>query len=89
MKLENKNDIKTVEYIRRNFEINAGEMVVSDGSVLIIDDKERRWRLPLGKNEFMAHFMNYQLKMRTALQKSDRYLPTNYELTTMLLIVAY
>lgn len=62
MKLENKNDIKTVEYIRRNFEINAGEMVVSDGSVLIIDDKERRWRLPLGKNEFTT--LTKQNKLR-------------------------
>lgn len=88
-------------------------MVVSDGSVLIIDDKERRWRLPLGKNEFTTltkqnklricrevaterdlfncHGTFYELPAENAdgFAKSDRYLPTNYELTTMLLIVAY
>lgn len=64
MKLEGKDDIKTTEHIRENFKIDTEKAVeISEGSVLIVDDKERRWRLPLGKNEFTTLMKQNKLRI--------------------------
>ncbi|MBW7891597.1 MAG: hypothetical protein H3C48_11355 [Chitinophagaceae bacterium] len=56
MTLEKKVDSETHAFIKKNFTLPA-EVVkkavqIEESSVLIIDDKGRRWRLPLGDNAF-------------------------------------
>lgn len=41
-------------FIEKNLAISGPGLEVTDGSVLIIDDKGRRWRLPLGHEAFTA-----------------------------------
>lgn len=52
MNLVKKNDPKTVQFIKEKFAIPKKVISVEESSVLVIDDKERRWRLPLGDNHF-------------------------------------
>lgn len=42
------------DFIKSNMAISSEGMEITDGSVLIVDDKGRRWRLPLGADEFTA-----------------------------------
>lgn len=46
------NDTDTEDFITTNMAISSEGMEITDGSVLIIDDKGRRWRLPLGPDAF-------------------------------------
>lgn len=48
MKLVKKENPETAKYIRENFAIPENVVRVEESSILIIDDKGRRWRLPLG-----------------------------------------
>jgi hypothetical protein len=41
-----------VEYIRDKFEIPTDVVEVEEGSILIVDAKNRRWRLPLGDDKY-------------------------------------
>lgn len=50
--LVRKDDIETAEFIREKFAIPRQVVSIEEGSVLIIDDKNRRWRLPLGEETF-------------------------------------
>nr|WP_051012647.1 hypothetical protein [Cecembia lonarensis] len=48
MQLIPKTDIETSNFIQTKFAIPKDAIIVDEASVLIIDDKNRRWRLPLG-----------------------------------------
>lgn len=48
MQLIPKTDIETSNFIKTKFAIPKDAIIVDEASVLIIDDKNRRWRLPLG-----------------------------------------
>lgn len=48
MKLVKKDDPETATFIRNKFAIPLNLVSVEASSVLVIDDKGRRWRLPLG-----------------------------------------
>ncbi len=45
-------DPKTSAFIRDKFAIPKQVVSIDEGSVLIVDDKDRRWRLPLGNDKF-------------------------------------
>lgn len=48
MNLVKKEDAETATFIREKFAIPSNVVSVENSSVLVIDDKGRRWRLPLG-----------------------------------------
>lgn len=48
LQLVYKEDPQTASFIREKFVIPTGIMDIEESSVLIVDDKGRRWRLPLG-----------------------------------------
>jgi hypothetical protein len=52
MKLLAKEDAQTQQFIDEKFEIPENVVSVEESSVLIVDDTDRRWRLPLGNSEF-------------------------------------
>ncbi len=52
MKLFKKDDPVTLQYINNKFAIPENVVKVEESSVLVIDDKGRRWRLPLGDEQF-------------------------------------
>ena len=49
-----KEDPETAEFIREKMAIPQQVVSVEPGSVLVVDDKGRRWRLPLGKEIFTS-----------------------------------
>ncbi|REA64409.1 hypothetical protein DSL64_02330 [Dyadobacter luteus] len=52
MILSRKQDLKTHGFIKEKFAIPRNVVTVDESSVLVIDDKGRRWRLPLGDKAF-------------------------------------
>lgn len=54
MELTPSNDSKTVAIMNEKFSIPHNVVTLDKGSVLVIDDKGRRWRLPLGDSKFDA-----------------------------------
>ncbi|MFY0651697.1 MAG: hypothetical protein JXQ96_06670 [Cyclobacteriaceae bacterium] len=52
MKLVAKNDKETESFIQEKFAIPENVVTVEESSMLIVDDKNRRWRLPLGDKAF-------------------------------------
>lgn len=50
--LVRKEDTKTAGFIREKFSIPHQVVTIDESSVLIIDDKGRRWRLPLGDEKY-------------------------------------
>lgn len=52
MKLEPKEDAKTLEFINQKFAIPQQAVTIDSSSVLVIDDLGRRWRLPMGNEAF-------------------------------------
>lgn len=48
MKLTKKDDPGTAAFIREKFAIPSNVVTIESSSVLVVDDKGRRWRLPLG-----------------------------------------
>ncbi len=52
MKLMRKDDAKTLDFVRTKFAIPQKVVTVDASSVLVVDDKGRRWRLPLGNDAF-------------------------------------
>ena len=50
--LVRKDDAKTAGFIREKFAIPHQVVTIDESSVLIVDDRQRRWRLPLGNNEY-------------------------------------
>lgn len=54
LKLERKEDITTADFIRDRFAIPHQVVEIEKGSVLVVDDKNRRWRLPLGEDAYSS-----------------------------------
>ena len=52
LELVKKEDAKTADFIRSKFAIPQQVIAIESGSVLIVDDQNRRWRLPLGKEAY-------------------------------------
>jgi hypothetical protein len=52
MKLVRKNDEEMHSFIKEKFAIPKDVVTIDEASVLIVDDKGRRWRLPMGNEEF-------------------------------------
>ena len=52
MSLEKKVDVKTENFIRTRFAIPQNVISIEESSVLIVDDNNRRWRLPLGNEAY-------------------------------------
>jgi hypothetical protein len=52
MKLIRREDPKTLSFIKTKFAIPQKVVTVEGSSVLVVDDKGRRWRLPLGNDNF-------------------------------------
>lgn len=52
MNLVKKDDAETAKFIRDKFAIPQNVVSVEESSVLVVDDRGRRWRLPLGDEEF-------------------------------------
>ena len=52
LELVKKEDTKTADFIRSKFAIPQQVVTIESGSVLIVDDQNRRWRLPLGKETY-------------------------------------
>ncbi|MDX1286253.1 MAG: hypothetical protein R3182_14635, partial [Draconibacterium sp.] len=58
-----KQDTEINSFIKKKFAIPENVVEVQESSVLIVDDKERRWRLPLGSNEYRKLTDNAQLRI--------------------------
>lgn len=52
MLLQRRDSMEKASYIRENLAIRSEGMEITPGSVLITDDKGRRWHLPLGTRAF-------------------------------------
>lgn len=52
MKLVRKQDEKAVSFIKSKFAIPQKAVSVDESSILVVDDKGRRWRLPLGNDAY-------------------------------------
>lgn len=52
LQLVKKEDATTASFIRDKFAIPQQVISIEAGSVLVVDDKNRRWRLPLGTKEY-------------------------------------
>ena len=52
LELVRKEDTKTTDFIRSKFAIPQQVVSIEEGSVLIVDDLNRRWRLPLGDETY-------------------------------------
>jgi hypothetical protein len=63
MKLEKKEDPETMDFIYERFAIPSNVISVEKSSVLIIDDKDRRWRLPLGDQKYDDLINSAQLRI--------------------------
>ena len=54
LELKKVEDSVTANFIRSKFKIPQQVISIENSSVLIIDDSGRRWRLPLGNNEYKS-----------------------------------
>jgi hypothetical protein len=63
MQLEKKKDPETKDFIDEKFAIPSNVISVERSSVLIIDDKDRRWRLPLGDQAYDGLINSAQLRI--------------------------
>lgn len=63
MNIVKKEDEKTASFIRTKFAIAKDVIEVEKGSVLIVDGKGRRWRLPLGDNSYKEPSLNGELRI--------------------------
>ncbi|MCC5939329.1 MAG: hypothetical protein JJU34_18765 [Lunatimonas sp.] len=63
MQLVQKQDPETFNFIRESFAIPKNVFEVDKASVLVTDDKGRRWRLPLGDEKFTTPSLSGQLRI--------------------------
>ena len=63
MKLQKKADPVTKDFIDKKFAIPSNVVTIENSSVLIVDDKGRRWRLPLGDSKFDDLINSAQLRI--------------------------
>ncbi|WP_211238189.1 hypothetical protein [Saccharicrinis fermentans] len=61
--LVKKEDTKTKAFIKEKFAIPENVIDIQESSVLIVDDKDRRWRLPLGNEGYEALTNKAQLRI--------------------------
>ncbi|MCG6186835.1 hypothetical protein [Maribellus maritimus] len=54
LKLVSKDDLETNNFIREKFAIPENVVRIDNSSVLVVDDKGRRWRLPLGDKAYKS-----------------------------------
>lgn len=55
MKLKRMEDTATAAFIREKFAIPREVVTIDSASVLVVDDRGRRWRLPLGDNHYTPY----------------------------------
>jgi hypothetical protein len=58
-----KNDPETNAFIREKFAIPENVIDIEESSVLVVDDKNRRWRLPLGNDSYRQLTNSAQLRI--------------------------
>jgi len=58
-----KEDAEMADYIRDKFEIPVDVVDVEEGSILIVDAKNRRWRLPLGDDKYASKIEEGALRL--------------------------
>jgi hypothetical protein len=58
-----KDDVETASFIREKFAIPQHAVEIDKGSVLIVDDAGRRWRLPLGDDRYTEATRNGDLRI--------------------------
>ena len=58
-----KDDVEMADYIRDMFEIPVDVVDVEEGSILIVDAKDRRWRLPLGEDAYLGKIKDGALRI--------------------------
>ncbi|MEO5603808.1 MAG: hypothetical protein ABIR06_23015 [Cyclobacteriaceae bacterium] len=63
LELVHKNDPVTLNFIREKFGIPEKVVMINESSVLIVDDRGRRWRLPLGKEPYTGLTNNGALRI--------------------------
>ncbi len=63
LNLVQKDDAKTNSFIKEKFAIPENVVEIEESSVLIVDDKNRRWRLPLGNEKFEELTNKTQLRI--------------------------
>lgn len=63
MNLKKKDDSETQQFIEKRFAIPKNVITVEESSVLIVDDKGRRWRLPKGSRQFDDLISNAQMRL--------------------------
>ncbi len=63
MKLLPAEDAETKKFIDEKFAIPKNVVSIDESSVLIIDDSDRRWRLPLGSHEYTELINTSQLRL--------------------------
>lgn len=72
MNLVNMNDTATASFIRNKVAIPENAITIDDASVLVVDDRGRRWRLPEGDKKFAALTKNSLLRIsREAVTERD------------------
>lgn len=83
LELVRKEDATTADIIRTKFAIPHQVVTVENGSVLIVDDAKRRWRLPLGDEAYIPLMEEAQLRIcREVATERDMFscMGTFYEL---------
>lgn len=63
MKLEPREDEETRKFIIEKFAIPRDVITVEESSILIVDDSNRRWRLPLGNEAYTDLIADAQLRL--------------------------
>lgn len=63
MNFVGKEDAETADFIRDKFAVPTQVINVDKGSVFIVDDKSRRWRLPLGDDRYTDPTLNGELRI--------------------------
>jgi hypothetical protein len=72
MNLIRVNDTATASYIRKQVSIPRNVITINDASVLIVDDRGRRWRLPKGDPKYSILTDNALLRLsREAVTERD------------------
>src|SRR5690606_19962610 len=63
MNLVKKADVQTSEFIRDKMAIPKQVVTIDESSVLVVDDRGRRWRLPLGSERYTEPTNNGALRI--------------------------
>lgn len=58
-----KQEAETARYIRERLRIPSGTVQVEEGSILVVDAKNRRWRFPLGDENYVPETTDGSLRI--------------------------